>query len=80
LTAEGLGVLLFGIFFAVAGPGGEAQAQAPAPPPAPVQPWGLPPLPAEIGPVEKFADVSGTPQGKFLICGSWRSARGGSHT
>src|SRR4051794_4570126 len=24
---------------------------------APIQPWGLPPLPSGIGPVEKFADV-----------------------
>jgi hypothetical protein len=77
---EGLWALLFGILCAVAAPGGVARAQAPTPPPAPVQPWGLPPLPAGVGPVEKFADVSGTPQGKFLICGSWRSARGGSHT
>jgi hypothetical protein len=38
-----------------------------------VQPWGLPPLPAGIGPVEKFADVSDTPQGKFLEGGSFDS-------
>src|SRR5438874_13193702 len=49
-------------------PGGGAQAQAPAA--GPVQPWGLPPLPAGGGPVEKFADVSGTPQGQFLEGGS----------
>ncbi len=73
----GLGALILGIVCAVAGLGGSAQAQAPAPaaapaaPPAPVQPWGLPPLPAGVGPVEKFADVSGTPQGKFLEGGSF---------
>ena len=38
---------------------------------APVQPWGLPPLPAGIGPVEKFADVSNTPQGQFLEGGAF---------
>ena len=36
-----------------------------------VQPWGLPPLPAGVGPVEKFADVSGTPQGQFLEGGAF---------
>jgi len=29
-------------------------------------PWGLPPLPPGVGPVEKFADLGNTPQGKFL--------------
>jgi hypothetical protein len=38
---------------------------------APVQPWGLPPVPAGIGPVEKFADVSNTPQGQFLEGGAF---------
>ena len=37
----------------------------------PVQPWGLPPLPPGVGPVEKFADVSGTPQGQFLEGGAF---------
>jgi hypothetical protein len=68
---EGLWALLFGIVCAVAGPGGVARAQAPTPAAAPVQPWGLPPLPAGVGPVEKFADVSGTPQGKFLEGGAF---------
>ena len=69
-----------------AGPAG-AQAQTPSPPPAqagapppaqagaanagPIQPWGLPPLPAGVGPVEKFADIGDTPQGKFLEGGAF---------
>ena len=56
-----------GLLCAVAGPGGVARAQAPAGP----VPWGLPPLPPGVGPVEKFADVSGTPQGQFLEGGSF---------
>src|SRR5260370_13664316 len=51
------------------GPVGAAKAQATAA--GPIQPWGLPPLPPGVGPVEKFADVSGTPQGKFLEGGSF---------
>src|SRR5262249_45237874 len=58
-----LGTVLVGIFCWV----GAAEAQSPSL----VQPWGLPPLPAGIGPVEKFADVSGTPQGQFLEGGSF---------
>src|SRR5712671_391782 len=59
-------ILLIGI----AGP---APAQAPAQPTnaGPVQPWGLPPLPAGVGPVEKFADIHDTPQGQFLEGGSF---------
>src|ERR1700726_1170095 len=53
-----VGAALIGMLCAT----GAARAQAPGP----VQPWGLPPLPAGAGPVEKFADVSGTPQGQFL--------------
>jgi len=34
-------------------------------------PWGLPPLPPGVGPVEKFADIAGTPQSKFLEGGSY---------
>lgn len=32
---------------------------------------GLPPLPPGVGPVEKFADVSDTPEGKFLEGGAF---------
>jgi hypothetical protein len=52
----GLGIALTGILCATSGPGGVAKAQAPTP--GPVQPWG-------------FADVSDTPQGKFLEGGSF---------
>src|SRR5215469_17787987 len=62
-----LGIALIGVFWAIAGPGGAAETQAPSP----TQPWGLPPLPPGVGPVEKFADVSETPQGKFLEGGSF---------
>jgi len=62
-----LGGAAIGLLCALAGPGGVARAQAPAGP----VPWGLPPLPPEVGPVEKFADVSGTPQGQFLEGGSF---------
>src|SRR6266478_1810818 len=61
--------LVIGLLYGIAGTGGGAQAQAPAA--GPIQPWGLPPLPAGVGPVEKFADVSGTPQGQFLEGGSF---------
>ena len=36
-----------------------------------VVPWGLPPLPPGVGPVELFADIHNTPQGKFLEGGSF---------
>ncbi len=52
---------------AVAGTGGAAEAQTPSL----AQPWGLPPLPPGIGPVEKFADVSNAPQGQFLEGGAF---------
>jgi gluconolactonase len=65
----GLGIALTGILSTTSEPGGVAMAQAPAA--GPVQPWGLPPLPAGAGPVEKFADISDTPQGKFLEGGSF---------
>jgi gluconolactonase len=64
---ESLAALIV-LFGAAVGSGGLAEAQAPAA--GPIQPWGLPPLPAAVGPVEKFADVSGTPQGQFLEGGS----------
>src|SRR5438874_8692172 len=60
-----LGAVLIGMLCAI----GTARAQAPGL----VQPWGLPPLPAGVGQVEKFADVSGTPQGQFLEGGSFDS-------
>jgi len=56
---EGLAALVIVAFCVVPGPDGAVKAQAQA---GPAQPWGLPPLPAGVGPVEKFADVSGTPQ------------------
>jgi gluconolactonase len=58
---------LFCGFLCALGSAAEAQTQAPSL----VQPWGLPPLPAGVGPVEKFADVSGTPQGQFLEGGAF---------
>jgi len=62
-----LGIALIGVFWAIAGPGSAAEAQAPSP----TQPWGLPPLPPGVGAVEKFADISETPQGKFLEGGAF---------
>jgi sugar lactone lactonase YvrE len=62
-----VGSLLIGMFLATTGSGGAAKAQSLAP----VQPWGLPPLPTGIGPVEKFADLSNTPQGQFLEGGAF---------
>jgi gluconolactonase len=64
---EFIGTVLIGIFFAAAGPGVAAKAQAPSM----VQPWGLPPSPPGVGPVEKFADVGNTPQGQFLEGGAF---------
>src|SRR6266542_4341804 len=64
--------LAFALLAAVCATVGPAIAQAPAPTNAgPVQPWGLPPLPPGVGPIEKFADISSTPQGKFLEGGSF---------
>ena len=81
---EILGAALIGILLAI----GDARDAAQAQTTGTVQPWGLPPLPPGIGEVEKFADVSNTPQGQFLeggafdtkaTCGSWRSAADGFH-
>jgi gluconolactonase len=74
LTARGIG--LIAIAWAFAGSlGGAAPAWAQTAvgtaPAGPVQPWGLPPVPPEVGPVEKFADVSKTPQGQFLEGGAF---------
>ena len=54
-----------------AAPAQARAAPAPAPNAGPVQPWGLPPLPQGVGPVEKFADLGGTPQGQFLEGGAF---------
>ena len=64
---QSLGTILIAILFTIWGSGGAPRAQ----PPNLVQPWGLPPLPPGVGPVEKFADVSETPQGKFLEGGAF---------
>src|SRR5438128_10839960 len=64
---KSLAIALIGIFCIISGLAGAAQAQTPNL----VQPWGLPPLPPGVGPVEKFADVSGTPHGQFLEGGSF---------
>ena len=68
LTA-GLAIGLIGWLYAAVGPEGVAWAQAPAA--GPVQPWGVPPLPQGVGPIEKFADIHDTPQGKFLEGGAF---------
>jgi gluconolactonase len=64
---QGITSLFLGLLCAFAGPPVETAAQ----PAALVQPWGLPPLPQGVGPIEKFADISATPQGKFLEGGSF---------
>jgi gluconolactonase len=48
-----------------------AKAQSPDTGAGPVQPWGLPPLPQGVGPIEKFADIHDTPQGRFLEGGAF---------
>src|SRR5258708_13553642 len=63
-----------GVLFAA----GAAPAQTPATPPgalAPeaIQPWRLPPPPPGIGPVELFADIHDSPQGKFLEGGAFHT-------
>ena len=66
-VVQGIASLLLGFLYAFTGPVAKTEAQTAGP----VQPWGLPPLPAGIGPIEKFADVSGTPQGQFLEGGAF---------
>lgn len=56
-------LVLVGAAAAIGLGGGTAGAQN--------QPWGLPPLPPGVGPVELFADVHDTPQGKFLEGGAF---------
>jgi hypothetical protein len=55
-------ILTLALVILLIGIAGPAPAQAPAQPTnaGPVQPWGLPPLPAGVGPVEKFADIPGS--------------------
>ena len=67
-VAELLGIAVFAFTAALASPDSVAQTQTQ---PAAPHPWGLPPLPAGVGPVEKFADISGTPQAKFLEGGAF---------
>ena len=66
-------ILTLALLISLVGVTGPAPAQAPAQPTnaGPVQPWGLPPLPAGVGPVEKFADIHDTPQGQFLEGGAF---------
>src|SRR5436190_4976908 len=60
LWLRGLCIGLIGLFCAVAVPGSAVKAQAQATNAEPVQPWGLPPLPQGVGPIEKFADIKDT--------------------
>ena len=72
--SEALAIGAVAALCAIGAPDRAAMAQAPAAPAinaGPVQPWGLPPLPAGVGAVEKFADLGGTPQGKFLEGGAF---------
>src|SRR5262249_3773836 len=62
-----LGIALIGVLWANPRSGGPAQGAAASP----TAPLGPPPLPPGVGAVEKFADVSETPQGKFLEGGSF---------
>jgi gluconolactonase len=66
-----LAVLVFGAWCMLGGVPSLAQTTQGTLQGGPVQPWGLPPLPPGVGPVEKFADVSNTPQGKFLEGGAF---------
>jgi gluconolactonase len=70
-VVQGIASLLLGFLYAFTSPVATTEAQTAGP----VQPWGLPPLPAGIGPIEKFADVSGTPQGQFLEGGAFDTQR-----
>jgi hypothetical protein len=79
-----LGTVLFGLLCVIAGPGGGARAQAPAA--GPIQPWGLPPLPQGVGPVENLPTSAARPRASFLkaarstpreICGLWPLAAAG---
>ena len=78
--------LAFALLAALCAPVGPAIAQTPAQPTnaGPVQPWGLPPLPPGVGPVEKFADIKRHAAGQvsrrrrvrrpgqFVVCRDWQ--------
>jgi gluconolactonase len=64
---ESLMAVAIGLWLGIGGLAGAAIAQTQSL----VQPWGLPPLPPGVGLVEKFADVSHTPQGQFLEGGAF---------
>lgn len=64
-----LGIVLAGLL-CVPAMAANAQAQT-QPASQQTRPWGLPPPPPGIGPVEQFADVGNTPQGKFLEGGAF---------
>src|SRR2546430_11616345 len=69
--ARALALGMIAIAGTLAGPGGVARAQTQTPAAGAPLPWGLPPLPPGVGPVEKFADIGGTPQSKFLEGGAF---------
>src|SRR3954447_15754256 len=71
LLLHSLSIGAMALFCAIAPLGEVPRAQAQAPNAGPVQPWGLPPLPQGVGPIEKFADIKDTPQGKFLEGGAF---------
>ncbi|HEX2943724.1 MAG TPA: hypothetical protein VHO91_21895, partial [Rhodopila sp.] len=76
LTAILLAVTPFGLAKAQNSSGGSggngAQAQASGSSnPNQQRPWGLPPPPPGVGPVELFADIHDKPQGKFLEGGAF---------
>jgi gluconolactonase len=73
LPSVALAFVLTGLLVASTGLGATARAQTQPPTATPVHPWGLPPLPPGVGPIEKFADISDTPQGKFLEGGAFDS-------
>ena len=70
-TCRSLTQLLAIALLAAVGFAAPGLAQAPAPAAGTGQPWGLPPMPAGVAAMEKFADVGGTPQAKFLEGGAF---------
>src|ERR1700745_3844784 len=63
--------LLGGLFAAGTAPGQTPVTPRGALAPEAIQPWGLPPPPPGVGPVELFVDIHDTPQGKFLEGGAF---------